>query len=177
MRLSIKVNNENNNGRHPYHRDTFVELSEALLGAISAADVADAIAATAEEDDYQTQKGACNRCQRASLQLAFELEQRGVPHSIVEFGGYIGCKLEKISDMYDDGLRPFWTHCVVYVEGYIIDLTARQFDPDTPWPWISRYEDMRPAWIACEGTVTDDCDVVTWHDFDKVREEQFECAA
>jgi hypothetical protein len=54
----------------------------------------------------------------------------------------------------------------VYIDGYVIDMTSRQFEPYAPVPFVTLYETMRADWeYTAIGQAAPD-DRIEWFDFD-----------
>jgi hypothetical protein len=74
-------------------------------------------------DDVVDDTGGLGLCHDVSSELATWMHARG----------------------YD--ARCYWpteNHCVVRLEGWIVDLTARQFNPRAPYPKLTRYRSGTP---------------------------------
>lgn len=82
--------------------------------------------------------GAVGQCMGASYRLAMWLTGHGEV-SVVEIEWEPGVtRDDSIPEPY------FCGHFVTVVDDVAIDLTARQFDPDRPYPWVAPYDE----WLA-----------------------------
>lgn len=72
-------------------------------------------------------KGAAQQCEQASFRFCMLLEERGIASTLVT------CE------------EP--AHVAVLVDGLVVDLTARQFDPDAAFPMVTTEREWR-SWLA-----------------------------
>lgn len=78
-------------------------------------------------------------CDHASEQLHRFLEEQGVESRIVwmELVHLFPNELEPHEAYPDHAVgEPGSEHCVVVVSGYVVDLTARQYDERLPFPFV-----------------------------------------
>lgn len=97
------------------------------------------------------QDHAVNRCKLYAYELCIFLRKRGVRAHIYH--------VQHIKDkaawpnahaQWKDKRPQDWTHYVVRVGPLIIDVTARQLDPDASHPLILRYSELQDMWHTTE---------------------------
>jgi hypothetical protein len=91
------------------------------------------------------------RCRETSLRLAEDLARRGVPVRVLR------CSDGRMDAPQADrrwlALRNAprsWVHYVVQVEDTVVDLTRRQFFPDSGHPHLSTSAELASEWLTIE---------------------------
>jgi len=91
--------------------------------------------------DFRDPAGATNFCEYASEELRSE-----IGGEIVRLTGLRDEPSRNPNDATSDGIE----HHVVLNNGYIYDFTARQFEPDSPFPVILPAEEFLAFWNSAE---------------------------
>lgn len=106
----------------------------------------------------KTQRGAYNKCKFASYELVLYLRQRGFKARLVHIEGCPAPMYPEPHAKWAAKRRDRWSHYVVGIGRWTIDLTARQFDADAPVPLVMPITRLRTQWTS----VTDDRFLNNW---------------
>jgi hypothetical protein len=104
-----------------------------------------AFALEAEAVHCVTPRGAYANCLALSGRFAAWLRSRGVLCSMVRAAGYRG-SLDTAAGRWPHADPRSFEHWITVVDGFAIDWTARQFDPEAAWPSVTPVADLRAAW-------------------------------
>lgn len=106
----------------------------------------------------QTQRGAYNKCKFASYELVIFLRQRGFKARLVHIQNCPAPTYPNPHPKWADKRRDKWSHYVVGIGRWTIDLTARQFDTSLNVPHVVTLNKLREQWV----TVADDKFLNAW---------------
>jgi hypothetical protein len=98
----------------------------------------------------QTQAGAYNKCKFASYTLVLYLRQRGFNARLIHIQDCPRPAYPEPHQRWQNKRRDRWSHYVVGIGRYSIDITARQFDSDLPVPFIETLAKLRQRWTTVE---------------------------
>lgn len=100
-----------------------------------------------------TQAGAYNKCKFVSYELVVYLRKRGFKACLVHIQGCAAPIYPEPHVKWAAKRRDRWSHYVVGVGRWSIDLTARQFDRDAKIPLIKTLAALRTTWKTVEHDV------------------------
>lgn len=98
----------------------------------------------------QTQRGAYNKCKFVSYELVLYLRRRGFNARLIHIQGCPAPTYPNPHSVWAKKRRDKWSHYVVGVGHWSIDLTARQFDSELPVPLIKSLASLREQWTLVE---------------------------
>jgi hypothetical protein len=115
-----------------------------------------------------TAKGSFDRCKRTSFWVEKEAKKAGLEARVIQLSGGPSDRT-KADPRWIDQSTVY--HYVPVVEGYSIDLCARQFNPDNHYPDVRVLEDLRSEWdSACPAGLTSL--QLLWHPFMDIESER-----
>lgn len=94
--------------------------------------------------DLAEPKNAFARCKEISFELAEYLRENGIEVNILNLNGYLPSWETMDRRWYS--LKDFAIHYAVLAGNYVIDLTARQFDPSFPFPMVMPKDEYMSIW-------------------------------
>ena len=98
----------------------------------------------------QQSRGAVGRCKMASYELALFLRQRGIPARAIHVQGCAAGLYPKPHKTWANRPPAKWSHYVVGLGRWSIDMTARQFDASLGVPHMSLMTELRSNWRVVE---------------------------
>lgn len=98
----------------------------------------------------QTQRGAYNKCKFASYTLVLYLRQRGFNARLIHIQNCPRPSYPEPYTRWANRRRDQWSHYVVGIGRYAIDITARQFDNQMEVPHIETLNQLRTRWTVVE---------------------------
>ena len=113
--------------------------------ALSIEQIANAFAQA--HSKFGTPDGAFNKCSFASYDLRNQMDKNGI--IAVVYQG-IGCKGDTsmaVKKWQKLGNPDFWVHYVVEAEDIVIDMTNRQFNPNSAFPLICSLAQFKSQWM------------------------------
>lgn len=96
---------------------------------------------------YDTPERATGRCLEASAKLIDALRRSGEQAALVQLSGYRG-DLRQASYLWQDNDPA--VHYMVWVNGRLVDMTARQFDPSAGYPAFYTVDEVAELWARVE---------------------------
>ena len=105
-----------------------------------------------------TQRGSYNKCKFASYELVLFLRRRGFKARLIHVQGCPAPAYPNPHTTWANKRRDKWSHYIVGIGRWTIDLTARQFDADAPFPSVRLLSRIRETWT----TVEDDAFLNRW---------------
>lgn len=93
--------------------------------------------------------GAFDRCRTVSGDLLSDLADAGIEAVAVR----MSCCQKWMPDAHPKWLAlagSYWTHYAVRIGDLLVDVSARQFDPDSAFPAIVPLEDAKGTWMEVE---------------------------
>lgn len=101
-----------------------------------------------------TQEGSFGKCKFVSYELAMWLRKRNIPAVLIHVQGIkSGSVYPNAHRRYLDKPKPQWSHYLVKVGKYSIDMSARQFDTSLAFPSFSTMHEIRQQWNLVERDV------------------------
>ena len=94
---------------------------------------------------FQEQDTAFNKCKFASYELAKILRSQGIDARLCNVKGYKG-NPETAHDYWRSKPSRHWQHYMIRVGDTMIDITAKQFDPEFLAPRIQAVEQVKKQW-------------------------------
>jgi len=85
-------------------------------------------------------------CYQASLRLMDDLLLSGASAQMLRCAGLKNEAMQADKRWLKLGPRSFWVHFIVKLDDDIIDLTRRQFFPDSEYPFVQSYENCLNEW-------------------------------
>lgn len=98
----------------------------------------------------RTQKGSYNKCKFASYELVLFLRQRGFRARLIHIQNCPAPTYQNAHPKWMAKRRDKWSHYVVGIGRWSIDLTARQFDTTLPVPFVQPLSKLREQWTIVE---------------------------
>lgn len=109
------------------------------------------------EDNSELEDGdlTFGECIMWSKALIYDLREAGFDAKLLRLAGHQGSFPNAHPEWIKLGPSFWYVHYVVLVEGWTIDVTRRQFDPNCPLPVIETLEQTKQEW-ADVSIVADD---------------------
>lgn len=98
----------------------------------------------------RTQRGSYNKCKFASYELVLFLRQRGFRARLIHIQNCPAPTYPNPHAKWASKRRDKWSHYVVGIGKWSIDLTARQFDVSLPVPFVQPLSKLREQWTSVE---------------------------
>jgi hypothetical protein len=99
---------------------------------------------------FTTKQGAYNKCKFASYELVLYLRQRGFAARLIHIKGCPTPSYPEPHLHWATKRRDRWSHYVVGIGRWTVDLTARQFDSKAEVPLILPLSTLRAQWTLVE---------------------------
>ncbi len=97
-----------------------------------------------------TQHSAYNKCKFVSYELVIFLRQRGFPAKLLHIQGCPAPMYPAPHPKWASKRRDRWSHYVVAIGRWSVDMTARQFDVEAKIPNIQTIASLRTQWSSVE---------------------------
>jgi hypothetical protein len=98
----------------------------------------------------KTQQGAYNKCKFVSYECVLFLRRRGFKARLIHIQNCPAPMYPNAHSKWISKRRDKWSHYVVGIGKWSIDLTARQFDVTLPVPFVQPMSKLREQWTSVE---------------------------
>lgn len=98
----------------------------------------------------QRQRGAYNKCKFMSYELVLFLRRRGFNAKLIHIQGCPAPTYPEPHPVWAAKRRDRWSHYVVGIGRWSIDVTARQFDSEARVPLVMPLAELRQQWTVVE---------------------------
>ena len=98
----------------------------------------------------RSQRGSYNKCKFVSYELVLFLQQRGFNARLIHVQNCPSPTYPAPHGKWAAKRRDKWSHYVVGIGRWSIDLTARQFDAEAKHPQLMTLTTLRSVWVVVE---------------------------
>jgi hypothetical protein len=105
---------------------------------------------TAKFPRFDSRPGARGACKFVSYELCKYLRSRNIGATLVHLQGVKTGTFPNAHQSWLEKPEAEWSHYVVGIGNSTYDLTARQFDPQSPQPLHASLDQLRQVWTVVE---------------------------